>query len=69
MLEQLDRLLVVLLCDLRREIVMKPFCVRLDFDVDRDLTLLVDCRHRSNIPLGCEIGGAEVERKRFQHDP
>ena len=69
MLEQLDCLLVVLLCDLRRKIVMKPFRVCLDLDVNQDLTLLVYCAHRSNLPLGCEIGGAQVEGSSFQHGP
>ena len=69
MLEQLDCLLVVLLGDLRREIVMKPFCVCLDLNVNRYLAVLVDCAHRSIFPLGCEIGGAQVEGSSFQHGP
>ena len=60
-LEEFDGLLVVLLCDLRREVVVKSLRVCLHLDVDRDLTLFVHSAHSPDLPLGGEVCPVQVE--------
>ena len=69
LLEQFDRLLVILLCNLRWKIMVEPFSVCLGLNVDRDLTLLIHGAHRANLPLGSEIGCVQIEGFCVQHGP
>ena len=62
MLEKLDRLLVILLGDLRWKVVMETLGISFDLDVNSHLTLFVDRANGANLPFGGEIGPVQVER-------